>query len=71
LQLSIFWIATAWLAAGMFMAPMLSKHEPKGQHWLVKILFVAILIVAVFSGRKWAGIPDESGRRFRSKMGER
>jgi hypothetical protein len=26
---------------------------------------------AVFSGRKWAGIPDESGRRFRSKMGER
>ncbi len=30
LQLSIFWIATAWLAAGMFMAPMLSKHEPKG-----------------------------------------
>jgi hypothetical protein len=55
----------------MFMAPMLSKHEPKGQHWLVKILFVAILIVAVFSGRKWAGIPDESGRRFRSKMGER
>lgn len=62
LQLSIFWIATAWLAAGMFMAPMLSKHEPKGQHWLVKILFVAILIVAVGSiGGEWLGIKNMLG----------
>ncbi len=62
LQLSIFWIATAWLAAGMFMAPMLSKHEPKGQHWLVKILFVAILIVAVGSVTgEWLGIKNMLG----------
>ena len=62
LQLSIFWIATAWLAAGMFMAPMLSKHEPKGQHWLVKILFVAILIVAVGSiAGEWLGIKNMLG----------
>lgn len=62
LQLSIFWIATAWLAAGMFMAPMLSKHEPKGQHWLVKILFVAILIVAVGSiTGEWLGIKNLLG----------
>lgn len=62
LQLSIFWIATAWLAAGMFMAPMLSKHEPKGQHWLVKILFVAILIVAVGSiTGEWLGIKNMLG----------
>lgn len=62
LQLSIFWIATAWLAAGMFMAPMLSKHEPKGQHWLVKILFVAILIVAVGSiGGEWMGVKNMLG----------
>ncbi len=62
LQLSIFWIATAWLAAGMFLAPMLSKHEPKGQHWLVKALFVAILIVAVGSiGGEWLGIKNMLG----------
>ncbi len=62
IQLSIFWIATAWLAAGMFMAPMLSKHEPKGQHWLVKILFVAILIVAVGSiCGEWLGIKNMLG----------
>jgi nitric oxide reductase subunit B len=57
LQLSIFWIATAWLAGGMFIAPMLSQHEPQGQHWLVKLLFVAVLIVAVGSiGGEWLGI---------------
>lgn len=62
LQLSIFWIATAWLAAGMFMAPMLSKNEPKGQHWLVKVLFIAILIVAVGSiGGEWLGIKNMLG----------
>lgn len=62
LQLSIFWIATAWLAGGMFIAPMLSKHEPKGQHWLVKALFVAILIVAVGSiGGEWLGIKNMLG----------
>ncbi len=62
LQLSIFWISTAWLAGGMFIAPMLSKHEPKGQHWLVKILFVAILIVAVGSiGGEWLGVKNMLG----------
>jgi nitric oxide reductase subunit B len=62
LQLSIFWIATAWLAAGMFMAPLLSKNEPAGQHWLVKVLFIAILIVAVGSiGGEWMGIKNMLG----------
>ncbi|MBX9878249.1 MAG: nitric-oxide reductase large subunit [Candidatus Obscuribacterales bacterium] len=62
LQLSIFWIATAWLAGGMFLAPMLSKHEPKGQHWLVKALFGAVLIVAVGSVcGEWLGIKNMLG----------
>jgi nitric oxide reductase subunit B len=62
LQLSIFWIATAWLAGGMFIAPMLSKHEPNGQHWLVKLLFIAILIVAVGSiAGEWLGIKNMLG----------
>lgn len=28
-QLGIFWIATAWLATGLFVAPAVSGHEPK------------------------------------------
>lgn len=31
LQLAIFWIATAYVAGGLFLAPSLGKHEPKGQ----------------------------------------
>jgi len=62
LQLSIFWIATAWLAGGMFIAPLLSRHEPKGQHWLVILLFVAVLIVAVGSiFGEWLGIKNMLG----------
>ena len=31
LQLAIFWIATAWLGMGIFIAPLVSGREPKGQ----------------------------------------
>ncbi len=62
LQLSIFWIATAWLAGGMFIAPLLSKHEPKYQKLLVNILFIAIVIVAVGSiVGEWLGIKNMLG----------
>lgn len=62
LQLSIFWIATAWLAGGMFVAPMLSKEEPRGQKWLVLTLFVAVVIVAVGSiCGEWLGINQMLG----------
>jgi len=44
-QLGIFWIATAWLGAGLFIGPLVSNTEPKGQHIGVNILFVALLIV--------------------------
>ncbi len=30
-QLGIFWIATAWLAAGLFIAPYICGYEPKKQ----------------------------------------
>lgn len=30
-QLGIFWIATSWLATGLFIAPAVSGHEPKFQ----------------------------------------
>jgi nitric oxide reductase subunit B len=44
LQLGIFWIATAWLAAGLAIAPSVGG-ERRGQRLLVNVLFVALLIV--------------------------
>jgi nitric oxide reductase subunit B len=49
LQLGIFWIATAWLAAGLYIAPAVSGVEPKHQALGVNILFGALLVVVVGS----------------------
>ncbi len=49
LQTAIFWIATAWLATGLFLAPALGKAEPKRQGLLVDILFGALVIVVAGS----------------------
>ncbi len=48
-QLGIFWIATAWLAAGLFIGPLVSGHEPKYQRLGVNVLFGALLLVVVGS----------------------
>ncbi|GAB4188336.1 MAG: cbb3-type cytochrome c oxidase subunit I [Simkaniaceae bacterium] len=45
LQLAIFWIATAWIAGGLFLAPLFHRVEPKYQKAGVNILFSALLIV--------------------------
>jgi nitric oxide reductase subunit B len=44
-QLAIFWIATAWLATGLFVAPAVSGHEPKFQRLGVNFLFVCLVII--------------------------
>jgi len=49
LQMAIFWIATAYVAGGLFLASPLGKREPKGQVAGINILFVALLIVAIGS----------------------
>lgn len=62
LQLSIFWIATAWLAAGIFVAPMIAQKEPRFQALLVNLLFGAVLVVAVGSiFGEWLGINNLLG----------
>ena len=48
-QMGLFWIATAWLAAGLFIGPLVSEHEPKGQRLGVNVLFLALLLVVVGS----------------------
>ena len=56
-QLAIFWIATAWLATGLYIAPMISGHEPRFQKLGVNILWLALLIVVVGSmAGEWLGV---------------
>ena len=49
IQLAIFWIATAWLAAGLYIGPAVSGVEPKRQRLGVNILFGALLVVVLGS----------------------
>lgn len=54
-QLSIFWVATSFLAAGIFLAPMIAGREPRGQKPLAYALLGALAIVVVGSllGEFW------------------
>ncbi len=63
LQLAIFWIATAWVAAGLYVAPLVSGREIRGQRTLVNIIFGALVVVAVGSlGGEWLGAKGYLGR---------
>lgn len=56
-QLGIFWIATSWLAMGLYVAPAVSGYEPKGQALGVNFLFLSLLIIVVGSlGGQWLAI---------------
>ncbi len=48
-QLAIFWIATSWLATGLYVAPAVSGHEPRFQRLGVNVLFGALLTVVAGS----------------------
>lgn len=61
-QLGIFWIATSWLATGLFIAPAISGHEPKLQKPGVDFLFAALLIIVVGSlAGEWLGVMQKLG----------
>jgi nitric oxide reductase subunit B len=56
-QLGIFWIATAWLASGLFIGPIICGYEPKRQKLGVNALFGALLIVVLGSmAGQWLSI---------------
>lgn len=56
-QLAVLWIATAWLATGLYVAPLLSGHEPRFQRLGVNFLFVSLLAIVVgsFAGQ-WLAV---------------
>ena len=65
-QLALFFVSAAYLAMGIFLAPMIAKREPKHQEKLAIALFAAVVLVVVGSligeafsvlGRMGAGSP--------------
>ncbi len=56
-QLAVLWIATSWLAAGLYVSPLLSGHEPKWQRAGVNFLFISLLAIVVgsFAGQ-WLAV---------------
>jgi nitric oxide reductase subunit B len=57
IQLAVFWIATAFLAAGLFLAPAVGGREPRKQRFGVNLLFGAlVLVVAGSLGGEWLSI---------------
>jgi nitric oxide reductase subunit B len=49
IQTAMFWIATAFLAAGLFIAPIIGGREPRYQRLGVNVLFGALLLVVAGS----------------------
>lgn len=59
-QIGIFWIATAWLAAGLFIGPLVSGYEPKFQSLGVHVLFGALLVIVAGSlAGEWMSIENK------------
>lgn len=64
-QVGIFWIATAWLATGLYIAPLLSGREPKLQKIGVDVLFWALIAIVVGSTvTGWLGTLQHRGVDF-------
>jgi nitric oxide reductase subunit B len=56
-QLAVFWIATAWLATGLYIAPLVSGREPRFQALGVNVLWGALVVVVLGSmAGEWAGV---------------
>lgn len=64
-ELAVLWIATAWLATGLYIGPAVSGHEPKFQRLGVNFLFACLLIIVVgaFAGQ-WAAVMQKLGLKY-------
>ncbi|HAM10710.1 MAG TPA: nitric oxide reductase large subunit, partial [Bacteroidales bacterium] len=62
IQIAIFWIATSWLATGLYYAPAISGSEPKYQKLGVNFLFGALLVIVIGSlAGQWFGVMQKMG----------
>jgi nitric oxide reductase subunit B len=61
-QLGIFWIATTWLAAGLYIGPAVGGAEPRFQRLGVNVLFGALLVVVLGSmAGQWLSVKQLLG----------
>jgi len=61
-QIGIFWIATAWLGTGLYLAPAIGGEEPKFQRLGVNVLFGALLVIVVGSlAGQWMSVQQRLG----------
>ena len=64
-QVGVFWIATAWLATGLYIAPLLGGREPKLQKLGVNVLFWALIAIVLGSTvTGWLGTLQRRGVDF-------
>ena len=49
LQLAIFWVATSYVATGIFIAPLIAGQEPRNQRSLALALLAALAVVVIGS----------------------
>jgi nitric oxide reductase subunit B len=69
-QIGVFWIATAWLATGLYIAPLLSGREPRLQKLGVDALFWALIVVVLGSTLTgWLGTLQRRGADFSFWLG--
>jgi nitric oxide reductase subunit B len=69
-QFGVFWIATAWLATGLYISPALSGYEPRLQKLGVDVLFWALIFVVVGSTAfGWLGTLQRQGIEFSFWLG--
>jgi len=62
IQLAVFWIATAFLAIGLFLAPAVGGAEPRFQRLGVNVLFLALVAVVLGSmAGEWASVKGYFG----------
>ena len=45
LMLSLYWISTCWIASSIFILPIMTKKEVKGQLGLINLLFVLLFVL--------------------------
>jgi nitric oxide reductase subunit B len=61
-QLAIFWIATTWLATGLYLAPAIGGAEPRYQRAGVNFLFSCLLVIVVGSlAGQWLSVQQRLG----------
>jgi nitric oxide reductase subunit B len=69
-QFAVLWIATAWLATGLYIAPAISGAEPKFQKLGTDVLFYALLFIVVGStATGWLGTLQHRGVDFAFWLG--